>query len=148
MYIHVLHKTKLFLDFKLFWLWYIINAVFVLNYLFFFFAVKVQKSLQRLPDTCSAVCPCVLPLRAVRCVALHRPVNLRRGVWLYYGCGHDVHADVGLHPLLWSVPDCGSNHRPGCRSRPGAGENNVFITIMVSVRPPYLLSSACTLKSH
>lgn len=96
----------------------------VINHKFSFYVVKVQKSLQRLPDSCSAVCPSVPPVRAVRCVTLRWPVHLCLGVWLYSGCGHDGHADVDLHPLLRSIPKCGRSHWPGCRRRPGTGENN------------------------
>lgn len=53
------------------------NTLF-LNHLFC--VVKVKKPLQRLPDARRAVCAGLLPLRALRCVALRRPVYLRLGV--------------------------------------------------------------------
>lgn len=67
------------------------------------FPFKVQKSLQCLPDPCRAVCLGVPSIRAVQCVNLHRPGHLRLDMWLCYGPDHGGCADVGLHPLLWTL---------------------------------------------
>lgn len=87
----------------------------------FMFPFKVQKPLQCLPDPCGAVRLGVPSVRAVQCVALYRPGHLRLDMWLCYGPDHGSCADVGLHPLLWTLSQCRRSHRPGRRSGLGAG---------------------------
>lgn len=87
----------------------------------FVFPLKVQKSIQCLPDPCGAVCLGVPSVRAVQCVVLRRPGHLRLDMWLCYGPDYDGCADVGLHPLLWTVSQRRGSHRPGRRRRIGTG---------------------------
>ena len=50
------------------------------NYCCFLFLHIVKERLQRIPDACRAVCPCVLPVRAVGHLTLHWSDEFRAGV--------------------------------------------------------------------
>lgn len=89
--------------------------------IFFSLSLKVKECLQCIPDARSAFCPCVLPVRAVRAVALHRPGYNCFDMWLCLGPGHGRHAHLELHTLFGKIPGAGWSHRPDSRHHTAAG---------------------------